>query len=56
MTAVLPDQVRSQILTRIPQELFGEPADVVAAVSFLASPEAKYITGQVIAVDGGLAM
>jgi len=40
----------------IPLGTFGESADVAAAVAFLASPEAKYITGQVLTVDGGMVM
>jgi 3-oxoacyl-[acyl-carrier protein] reductase len=35
---------------------FGEPADIAAAVAFLASAEAKYITGQCLTVDGGMVM
>ena len=56
MTKELPDNVRQQMLDHIPLRSFGEVADVAAAVAFLASKEAKYITGQVLSVDGGLAM
>jgi len=40
----------------IPMQRFGEPADIAAAVAFLCSEEANYITGQVFTVDGGMAM
>jgi 3-oxoacyl-[acyl-carrier protein] reductase len=56
MTDVLPDNVKNAVLPGIPAGKFGETADIAAAVAFLASPEAKYITGQVLAVDGGMAM
>jgi 3-oxoacyl-[acyl-carrier protein] reductase len=56
MTDVLPDKVKETVKPLIPVQKFGEPADIAAAVAFLASPAAKYITGQVLAVDGGLSM
>ncbi|HEY0789932.1 MAG TPA: 3-oxoacyl-[acyl-carrier-protein] reductase [Chthoniobacterales bacterium] len=56
MTADLPEDVRKQVLDRIPLGRFGAAEDVAAAVAFVASPEAAYLTGQVITVDGGLAM
>ena len=56
MTAVLPEDVRAQALSHIPLRRFGAPGDVAAAVAFIASPEAGYITGQVITVDGGMVM
>ena len=56
MTDVLPDQVKEAILPRIPLGKFGEGEDIAAAVAFLAAPEAKYITGQVLTVDGGMVM
>ncbi|MGH8095520.1 MAG: 3-oxoacyl-[acyl-carrier-protein] reductase [Chthoniobacterales bacterium] len=56
MTDVLSDQVKEAILPRIPLGQFGEAADIAAAVAFLASPEAKFITGQVLTVDGGMVM
>lgn len=54
MTAVLPDAVKEAALGSIALKRFGEPVDVANAVAFLASDAARYITGQVIAVDGGM--
>lgn len=56
MTDVLNDKIKETVKLVIPAQKFGEPCDIAAAVAFLASPEARYITGQVLAVDGGLAM
>jgi 3-oxoacyl-[acyl-carrier protein] reductase len=56
MTDQLPDAVKTHVLSLIPLARFGECGDVAAAVAFIASPEAKYITGQVLTVDGGMAM
>jgi 3-oxoacyl-[acyl-carrier protein] reductase len=56
MTDVLSDQVKEAILAKIPLGKFGEGEDIAAAVAFFAAPEAKYITGQVLAVDGGMVM
>ncbi len=56
MTSVLPEPVKAQILGMIPLARFGEPADIAAAVAFLASHEAAFITGQVLTVDGGMVM
>jgi 3-oxoacyl-[acyl-carrier protein] reductase len=53
---VLSDEVKKAVLTKIPLGKFGEGEDIAAAVAFLASPEAKYITGQVLTVDGGMVM
>ena len=56
MTRALPETVREGILSQIPQAHFGTTADVAAAVAFLCSENAGYITGQVLCVDGGMAM
>lgn len=56
MTAVLPESVREKMLAGIPAGRMGQPEDVAAAALFLASPQAGYITGQVLRVDGGMAM
>ena len=56
MTAVLPDKAKEAILSSIPMARLGAAEDVANAVAFLASDEAGYITGQVLAVDGGMSM
>lgn len=56
MTAALPEAARAALLPTIPMQRLGAPEDVAKAVAFLASDGAGYITGQVIAVDGGMAM
>jgi 3-oxoacyl-[acyl-carrier protein] reductase len=56
MTEVLSQEVKDGVAKQIPMQKFGEPDDIAAAVSFLASAEGKYITGQVLTVDGGLVM
>lgn len=54
MTDVLSDKVKEETLKNIPMGAFGEPEDIAKAAAFLTSPEAKYITGQVLCVDGGM--
>jgi 3-oxoacyl-[acyl-carrier protein] reductase len=56
MTSVLSDEIRKTILSKIPLNTLGQPDDIASAVAFLASAEARYITGQVLAVDGGMVM
>jgi len=56
MTDALPEQVIKDILAKIPLKEFGNVEDVTSLVTFLASKEARYITGQVLAVDGGMTM
>ncbi len=56
MTKVLPDAVKNAALQVIPMKTLGQPEDVAKAIAFLASDDARYITGQVLCVDGGMAM
>ena len=56
MTAAMTDAAKAATLASIPMQKLGAPEDVARAVAFLASDEAAYITGQVLAVDGGMAM
>jgi 3-oxoacyl-[acyl-carrier protein] reductase len=56
MTAKLGAEAREALLKQIPLAALGQPEDVANAVLFLVSPVARYITGQVLAVDGGMTM
>ena len=56
MTDVIDETVKQATLSNIPMGKFGEAEDVANLVVFLASEQAKYITGQVVQVDGGMAM
>lgn len=56
MTDVLPEKIKQAVVAQIPAGSFGKPEDIAAAVAFLASAEAGYITGQCLTVDGGMVM
>ena len=56
MTERLPEEVKRRLSELIPMAALGEPSDVAQAVGFLVSDAARYITGHVLVVDGGLAM
>ena len=56
MTQVLSEEVRKSIIGQIPLDRFGKPEDIAKTVAFLASDNVSYITGQVIQVDGGMAI
>jgi len=56
MTDTLPETAKEAMLSNIPLGFLGEPQDIANVVLFLASDSARYITGQVIAVNGGLYM
>lgn len=56
LTDILSEDVKKWALDLIPLGRFGEPEDIAGAVAFLASPEARYITGSVLSVDGGMFM
>ncbi len=56
LTEVLPDELKQAILDQTPLKRMGQPEEVAAAVAFLASEDAAFITGHVLSVDGGLAM
>ena len=56
MTQNLPEKAKEALLGRIPMGRIGSPKDVAEVVAFLAGDEAGYVTGQVICVDGGMAI
>ena len=56
MTSVLNEEIRKGALSQIPLSRFGQTEDIASTVAFLCSPAAGYITGQVLAVDGGMSM
>ena len=56
MTQALPEEIRKKILAQVPMGRMGTPQDIANAVKFLVSDDASYITGQVIAVNGGMYM
>ncbi|WMJ80128.1 3-oxoacyl-[acyl-carrier-protein] reductase [Clostridium sp. MB40-C1] len=56
MTDVVPEKIKEMVKNNIPLKEFGKPEDIAEAVGFLASPGARYMTGQVLSVDGGMYM
>ncbi|MCI8422775.1 MAG: 3-oxoacyl-[acyl-carrier-protein] reductase [Lawsonibacter sp.] len=56
MTAVLPEKAKQAMLTSIPMGKPGQPEDVARAVAFFAGPDSGYVTGQVLCIDGGMAV
>jgi len=56
LTSILTEQQRKFMLDVTPMGRFGTPEDMAAAINFLCSPEAEYITGQILGVDGGMSM
>lgn len=56
MTVVLNETIREQTLKAIPMNAFGQPEDIAEAALYLAGPGGRYVTGQVLTVDGGLSM
>lgn len=56
LTGSLSENVKDQIKAQVPNGRFGEPGEIAAAVAFLVSEEAGYVTGQTLAVDGGMTM
>ena len=56
MTDAIPEKIKEEMLKKIPQGSLGEPNDIASLTAFLASDDARYITGQVITCDGGMTM
>jgi 3-oxoacyl-[acyl-carrier protein] reductase len=56
LTGSLPENAKEQIREQVPAGRFGEPQEIAEVVAFLVSEEAGYVTGQTIAVDGGMTM
>jgi len=56
MTAVLKSEIKTEVVKQIPMGAFGQPDDIAFAAVYLAGPSGRYVTGQVLAVDGGMTM
>jgi 3-oxoacyl-[acyl-carrier protein] reductase len=56
LTDLMTEKARAAVVNLIPLKRFGQPEDVAQAIVFLVSEEASYITGQILQIDGGLAM
>ena len=56
MTRAMDDEQRAKLADQIPLRRLGEPADIAAAVLYLASPGAVYVTGETLSVNGGMYM
>lgn len=56
MTDAIPEKIKEEMLKKIPLGSLGEPNDIASLTAFLASDDARYITGQVITCDGGMTM
>ncbi len=56
MTAVLKEEMKKEVAKQIPMNCFGQPEDIAHAALYLAGPGGRYVTGQVLTVDGGMAM
>jgi 3-oxoacyl-[acyl-carrier protein] reductase len=56
MTAALSAELKTELLKKIPLNSLGQPEDIANAALFLASSGARYVTGQVLTVDGGMVM
>ena len=56
MTSVLSPEIKERVLKQIPMGQLGQSEDIAAAALYLASPGARYVTGQVLTVDGGMVM
>jgi 3-oxoacyl-[acyl-carrier protein] reductase len=56
MTAVLKEEMKTEVAKQIPMNTFGQPEDIAHAALYLAGLGGRYVTGQVLTVDGGMAM
>ena len=56
MTEILPEKIKENMLNSIPLGRMGKAQEIANAISFLASDDASYITGQILQVDGGMVM